>query len=182
MRAEACCDIALSRQRLCLPPGGIRVRLGLVPCGRGGLMCPPGGNGCHFPHFQRIRTACQQCVQVAAPYEARGHGTLRCHIGRCMVWDEERKAGHAVYWCRGGPLGRPAGKASVFRPFPANSYCLPAVHPGGHTLLTSGRTPGFPLLQGSDVSKKPGRQKPSRHVDAEFFRKRPAPSLRWLPS
>lgn len=48
-----------------------------------------------FTHFQRIRTACQRCVRVAAPYEAHKHGTLRCHTGKPMVWDRERKAGHA---------------------------------------------------------------------------------------
>ena len=155
-----------------------------------------------FAHFRHIRTACQRCVQVAAPYEARGHGTLRCHIGKCTVWGGKRKAGHAcigvgtdhwavrreklpffiyfrhirtacqrcvqwphptkrgttapygatgsvrfgvekeseacLYWRRDGPLGRPAGKTSVFRPFPAHSHCLPAVRPGGRTLRSVG--------------------------------------------
>ena len=30
-----------------------------------------------FVHFRQIRTAYQRCVQVAAPYEAWGHDTLR---------------------------------------------------------------------------------------------------------
>ena len=32
---------------------------------------------------------------MAAPYEVRGHGTLRRHIGKRMVWDSERKRGTA---------------------------------------------------------------------------------------
>ncbi len=46
------------------------------------------------------------------------------------AWFETAKGKRAPpYWRRDGPLGRPAGKASAFRSFPANSHCLPAVRP-----------------------------------------------------
>lgn len=35
------------------------------------------------------------------------------------------------------PWVRPVGKTSVFHPFPANSYCLPTVRPGGRTLRSA---------------------------------------------
>ncbi len=59
-----------------------------------------------------------------------------------LGWKKE--SGACPYWRRGGPLGRPAGKTSVFWPFPANSYCLPAVRPGGRALRVGGHSPPTP--------------------------------------
>ena len=73
---------------------------------------------------------CFRQIWTAYQHEARSHGTLRCHIGKCMVWDGERKAGHA-YIGVGADHWPPGGK----------DFRLSSIS-GGFVLLTSGRPSG----------------------------------------
>lgn len=58
-----------------LPPESICVQLRFVPSVGADHWAARRERLPSFVHFQRIRTACQRYVQVAAPYEAHGHGT-----------------------------------------------------------------------------------------------------------
>ncbi len=66
-----------------------------VPCGGGRRMCSPGGNDCRFLSVP----ANSDCPPAVCPggrtLRSAGPRHPRCHIEKCMVWDGERKAGHA---------------------------------------------------------------------------------------
>ena len=56
-------------------PGGMGIQLRLVPCVGTDHWAARRDRLPSFGHFRQIRIAYQRCVRVAAPYEARGHGT-----------------------------------------------------------------------------------------------------------
>ena len=85
----------------------------------------------------------RRCVQWPHPTKRGGTAPTVLHRGVYGLGRKKESKARPC-WRRDGPLGRPAGKTSVFHPFPAYSHCLPAVRPGGRTLRVGGHGPPTP--------------------------------------
>ncbi len=88
-----------------------------------------------FCPFRRIRIAHQRCVQVAAPYEARGHGTHGVTSRSAWFGMEKGKRGMPVLtW--GRTTGPPGGKNFRLSPI-SGEFGLPTsgrTHRSTHTI------------------------------------------------